>query len=35
VAGVNALTATAILPAGAIVLKSPMTFKVTTTAATK
>jgi len=35
VAGVNALTATAILPAGAIVLRSPMTFKVTTKAATK
>ena len=35
VAGVNALTATAILPAGAIVLRSPMTFKVTTKAVTK
>jgi len=35
VAGVNALTATAVLPAGAIVLKSPMTFKVTTKAGTK
>jgi hypothetical protein len=35
VAGVNALTATAILPTGAIVLKSPMTFKVTTKAATR
>ncbi|HSE44287.1 MAG TPA: Ig-like domain-containing protein [Gemmatimonadales bacterium] len=35
VAGVNALTATAILPAGAIVLKSPMVFKVTTRTGTK
>jgi len=35
VAGVNALTAAAILPAGAIVLRSPMTFKVTTKAGTK
>ena len=35
VAGVNALTATAVLPAGSVVLKSPMVFKVTTKTGTK
>ena len=35
VAGVNALTVTAVLPAGSVVLKSPMVFKVTTKAGTK